>query len=185
MYIANVGKQKFLFSYRVPEKKATITQEIWPGKQTALAPAGYNTEMSSEDIEAVIQQFTKYGMRDIDKIDEKHYDIHGVERPFGGLCFSFKPITEAKIRKAVDKVERALVSRGREIREEAAVVANYEVENRMGDGFQLRKGFNVTVEEVEPKQGFSDETTHILEDMHVTRSPSPDHAVIDIAKRGR
>jgi hypothetical protein len=178
LFIANVTKQNFMFTYRFPERSQPCTQRIDAGGQICVAPNGSNTDLAQQEIDYILQQYEKYGIQEADKIDHS-------KGPFNGICYSIgKQISVEKLRKAVIKNEQALDRLGREMRQEAAVAAHNELETKFL-GEQTKKSVDISVEEVIPSQGLNEELTHISEGVRVTRNPTNDMPVVDLMQRSR
>lgn len=162
MYVANVSKQDFNFIYRVPERKGPVSQMIRAGSQVKLAPWGTaKTNLSQPDIDAVIAQFAKYGMKEAGSIDLNR-------GPFTGLCYTIgKPVATSKMLAALEKNEDTLFQQGVEMRKEAAIATSDSIEEGMG--VPLR-GLEMSVSEIEPRGGFHDDgMKHVAEGVRVTR----------------
>jgi hypothetical protein len=159
LYIGNISKQIFQFCYRSPERPGVIVQPIPIGGQIRISPNGVLTDLSTPEIDAIISQHRAYGMVALDEVDDKH--------PFDGLCYSIgKPMTVEKLRRAMLKKEDAVRTYGQNLRREAALAVNSQIEEQIGAPLrQLEMSF----QEEEPRSGYSDDLDHIAEGVRVTR----------------
>ena len=178
LFVANVTKQNFMFTYRFPERSQPCTQRIEAGGQICIAPNGSNTDLAQQEIDYILKQYEKYGIQEADRIDHS-------KGPFNGICYSVgKQISVEKLRKAVIKNEQALDRLGREMRQEAAVAAHSEFETKIL-GEPTKKAFDVSVEEVIPAQGLNEDLTHISDGVRITRNPDATMPVVDLMQRSR
>lgn len=176
-YVANVTKQHYVFTYRVPERAQPCTQLIPVGEQICLAPNGSDTDLSQLEIDMILKQYEKYGIADVNGIDH-------AKGPFNGICYSIgKPISVEKMRKAMLKSDQVLDKLGKQIRQEAAVAAHSDFENRFLAGDPMQKHMDISVEEVIPSRGLDDDLTHISEGVRITRNPTSDLPILDIRRR--
>jgi hypothetical protein len=154
-----MSKQIQQFGYRVPERPGTIYQTIPIGGQVRISPNGAQKDLSTPEIDAILGQHATYGIVCVDDIDNK-------QNPFSGLCYSIgKAISPEKLRRAMLKKEEALSKFGKQIRQEAALAVNSQIEGQVGPLHQLEMSF----EEIEPRGGYSDDVDHIAEGVRVTR----------------
>jgi hypothetical protein len=156
MYIANATKHAVEFAYRLPERSGVITQRVPIGGQVKLSG-----DLSTTDIDAVVKQYSKYGLIKADDIDIS-------KGAFTGLCYSVgRAVHVDKIRRAMERNEDVLEELGQQMRKEAAVAANNQIE---GDTGSPLKTLDMSVRELEPSGGFKDEgLTHVDENIRVTR----------------
>ncbi len=162
LYIGNVSKQIFQFSYRSPERPGVIVQTIPIGGQIRVSPNGQHVDLSTPEIDSILAQHRTYGLVAIE-------DVDSVQSPFSGLCYSIgKPMTPEKLRRAMQKKEDALKLYGQKLRQEAALAVNSQIEEQIGTPLrQLEMSF----QEEEPKGGYSgtDDTEHVAEGVRVIR----------------
>jgi hypothetical protein len=183
-YVANVTKQNHIFVYRVPERSQAITQLIPIGAQICLAPNGSNTDLTPEEIDAVLKQHGRYGMRDASNlgasIDPDHKDA-----PFSGIVYSIgKAVSPEKLEKASIRHEQGLDKLGKQIRQEAALAAQHSFEKKILGGDQMPNPFDVSVEEVVPSNGLDEKLTHISEGVRINRNaPERVMSPIDVSRR--
>jgi hypothetical protein len=160
LFIGNVSKQIQQFCYRSPERPGVITQTIPIGGQIRISPNGQHVDLSTPEIDAIIEQHRAYGIVNIDDIDNK-------QSPFSGICYSVgKAMTPEKLRRAMLKKEESLKLFGQKIRQEAALAVNSQIEEQIGAPLH---DLEMSFEEVEPKGGYADELEHLHEGVRVTR----------------
>ena len=154
LYIANCTQQAQDFVYRTPEMPSARTQRIEIGSQTQISG-----DLSTPQIDAIIEQHRKYGLVRVEEIDRT--------KPFIGIRASIdKPVPIDKIREAVHHNNEVLQERGRQIRQEAAVVVNNSWEEQTGN--QLSKLEMSFVEEDKPGR-----PAEISDGVRVTRIDQP------------
>jgi hypothetical protein len=104
------------FMYRVPGQEGLRTQQIRWGSQVQLSG-----DLSTPEIEGIVEQHTIYGMIHVSEIDQA--------RPFIGLCWQLdKPIPVAKLQAGAEHNVQILNARGEAIRKESAVAAAVQTE---------------------------------------------------------
>lgn len=173
LYIGNVSKQICQFAYRALEKSGVVIQPIPIGGQVRIAPNGSKVNLTTPEIDYIIGQHRKYGIASVDELDKNR-------SPFSGLCYSIdKPISAEKLRRAMQKQEEALNELGSQMRKEAALAVNSQIEGQIGRPLrQLEMSF----EEVEPQGGYANDIDHVSEGVRVTRDELP---TVDSNGRGR
>ena len=140
LYIANCTQQVQSFMYRVPETPAPRMQPIGIGQQIQISG-----DLSQFDIDAIVEQHSRYGLVAVDAIDRT--------RPFIGVCYSVdKHVPVDKIKRALEHNESVLIERGRVMRQEAAVALNNSLEEQT-DGL---KNLELTVQEEYPDKHSGD-----------------------------
>ena len=165
LYIGNVSKQIQVFCYRFPERPGFIQQLIPIGGQIRVSPNGSLVDLSTMEIDYVLNQHKTYGLVNVN-------DIDGKQSPFSGLCYSIgKPMTPEKLRRAMFKKEETLNSFGQKLRQEAALAVNSQLENQVGP--QYRGQLEMSFEEIEPRGGYTDDTSHLSEGVFVTKDAQP------------
>ena len=161
LYIGNVSKQIQQFAYRVPERPGVIMQPIPIGGQIRISPNGVTTDLSSPEIDAIVNQHRIYGMVGIEEMDS-------YRGRFGGLVYSIgKQISVDKLRRGMAKHENSLNEMGKQIRQEAALAVNSQIEQSL-NGRPLHQ-LEMSFEEEEPRAGYSDDFDHLSEGVRVTR----------------
>lgn len=162
LYIANCTAQRQSFMYRLPETSGSgemggmRVQDIEMGQQIVLSG-----DLNKFQIDSVVQQHAKYGLIAVDEVDRT--------RGFTGMCYSVdKPVPVSKLLYVIDGNRKALDLRGKQMRTEAAVAVNQQVENTMSD--QLKK---LEIEVKEERSGNGPEHEPIEERMRVTRDEDP------------
>jgi hypothetical protein len=170
LYIGNVSKQIFQFCYRSPERPGVIVQTIPIGGQIRISPNGQHVNLSTPEIDAILEQHKVYGLVSIDDIDR-------LRGPFDGICYSIgKQISVEKLRRAMVKKDDSLKDFGKTMRQEAALAVNSQIEEQIGSPLrQLEMSF----QEEEPKGGYADDTDHVAEGVRVTRE------AVTSGRRGR
>lgn len=154
MYVGNGTKQVQSFCYRLPEGKA-VTVTISMGGQIKIPG-----NLSAMDIDAIVDQHSKYGLVRTDEIDRT--------QPFIGLCYSIdKPISIAQISRVLDHNDEVLTERGKVIREEAAVALNSAIEQNTGVAFD-----NLELSVIEQPKSAGDEGPKFAEGVRVTSDQS-------------
>jgi hypothetical protein len=174
LYIGNVSKQIQMFAYRIPERQGVITQVIPIGAQIRVSPNGYITDLSTPEIDAILNQHKAYGLVSVDELDSK-------TSPFSGLVYSIgKPLTADRMYKAMKRKEEELNKFGQKIRQEAALAVNSQIEEHIGR--PLRE-LEMSFEEEEPRGGYNEDLDHLAEGVRVTRNPREGIPVIGKARR--
>lgn len=175
LYVANVTKQHFICLYRLPETSQLCAQTIEAGGQQCLTP-----DFTQQEVDHILAQYDRYGIRDVSNIDEKR------DPPFSGICYSIgKPVSVEKLKKGMMRHDQSLDKLGKQIRQEAAVAAQQDIEQRYMRGEAMPKPFDVTVEEVIPTKGLDEDLTHISEGIRVTRNPESNMPVVQIGASRR
>ena len=162
VYIGNATKQVLQFCYRVPERKGAIVQTVPILGQTRLS-----VDMDRPQIDALIEQWAKYGLVEITEADR-------IQGEFEGFLLSVgKPIPAEKLKRAAVKKDDVLGRRGEVLRREAALAMVNTIEAESG-GRQARQ-YEISVSEIEPEQGFANpRDKHIAEGFRiVTDNPGP------------
>jgi hypothetical protein len=170
LYIGNVSKQIFQFCYRSPERPGVIVQTIPIGGQIRISPNGQHVNLSTPEIDAILEQHKTYGLVSVDDIDR-------MRGPFDGICYSIgKQISVEKLRRAMVRKDDSLKEFGKTMRQEAALAVNSQIEGQIGSPLrQLEMSF----QEEDPKGGYIDELSHVAEGVRVTREAAAS------GKRGR
>jgi len=154
MYVANCTHQVQDFMYRTVENQKLMKQIIELGGQIQIP-----CELSTPDIDYIVEQHAKYGFVRIDEIDRT--------KPFFGLCYSIgTKVDMDKVRRAVVHNQEVLVERGKELRKEAAVAVNNAVEEQVGG----LKALEMSVVEEANKDG---RDTAVNETIKVDRTAGP------------
>lgn len=175
LYVGNVSKQIHQFCYRSLERPGVIIQTIPIGGQIRIAPNGAKTDLTTPEIDHIVDQHRIYGMLPVDEIDR-------TKDPFSGLCYSIgRPISTEKLYKAMKKREEALDAFGQKTRQEAALAVNSQIEEQVGPLRQLEMSFA----EEEPKSGYSDDMAHLAEGIRVTRNAPEGPPLENGGRRGR
>lgn len=166
LYVANCTNQVQDFIYRLPETASSRQQRIEIGGQIQISGT-----LSKMDIDAVIEQHTKYGMVSVDEIDRT--------RQFIGICYSVdKPVDLKYVARAFDINKYVLDERGKTIRQEAAIAVSNSVEEQ---GAGLTALDMSVVEEQTPKNP----DPKIAEGVRVSRLETPGKTPTSARGRGR
>jgi hypothetical protein len=175
LYIGNISKQIFQFAYRSPERPGVIVQTIPIGGQIRVSPNGTHVDLSTPEIESIINQHVTYGLVEIDEVDVK-------QSPHSGLCYSIgKAMTPEKLQRAMLKKEEALKEYGKKLRQEAALAVNSQIEEQIGAPL---RNLEMSFQEEEPRSGYADNLDHLAEGVRITRQ-SDSIASIEQGRRRR
>ena len=162
LYVGNVTKQIQMFAYRIPERQGVITQTIPIGGQIRVSPNGYTVDLSTPEIDNILSQHKAYGILAVEELDSKG-------NPFSGLIYSIgKVISADKLYKGMKRREEEVNKFGQQIRREAALAVNSQIEQQIGR--PLRE-LDMSFEEEEPRGGYNDDLEHLAEGVRVTRTP--------------
>jgi hypothetical protein len=155
LYVANATKQILQFTYRIPERRAPITQPVQIGGQTRLS-----IDLSQPDIDAILEHWGRYGLIPVSELDRV--------KEFQGYLYAIgKPISGAVIKKAAVIREAVLLRQGHAQREEAAIEMVNTIERQ--PGVTPANQYEVSVVEEEPRGGYDPNQTHVAEGFRITR----------------
>lgn len=175
MYVGNISKQIQQFAYRALERPGIVMQPIPIGGQIRISPDGRKTDLTTPEIDYILDQHARYGMLPIDEMDKIG--------PFNNTCYSLgKPFTAEKLQKAMDRKDGALVEYGKKLRQEAALAVNSQIEQQIGGPL---KNLEMSFTEEEPKGGYSDDFDHVSEGVRVTRMADHTAPVAETGRRSR
>jgi hypothetical protein len=147
LFVGNGSKQNHDFLYWVPSAKAARTQRIPIGGQIQISG-----ELDRAAIDSIIEQHAPYGFAAASEID------HITE--YVGLCFSVdKPISLTQLDKLMRHNTQVLSIRGRELRKQAALAGNDQLQASIADS-----GRPETLRQMEAS---------MVEENHDDRSPEP------------
>lgn len=147
LFIGNGTKQNHDFVYWVPDAKSARTQRVPIGGQVAISG-----DLDQKAIDSIIKQHAPYGLCQSVEVDRV--------REFTGLCYSVdKPISADIIHKLMMHNTEVLVKRGSQIRREAAIAGNEQLETSLAES-----GRSETLKLVE---------SSVVEENHDDRSPDP------------
>jgi len=142
MYIANCTPQVQDFHYRLPENAKLLKQTIPLGQQIQIPG-----DLTQFDIDAIIEQHSRYGMVRVGEIDRT--------KAFIGVCYDIdRKVDMDRVRNAIEHNYEVLEERGKIIRQEAAVAVNNSIEEQTGGGLNA---LEARIEEV-GKDATMDET---------------------------
>jgi hypothetical protein len=159
VFIGNATKQILEFAYKLPERKL-VTQRVGVFKQVRLA-----VDCSQKDIDAIFEQWGKYGLVNATEIESVRKDFEGYLISVG------KPIASEKLARATHYREDVLVERGKQLRKDAAIAMMNTIENETG---QIAKNYEVSVAEIEPRAGFTNpDDSHVAEGFRAEREERP------------
>lgn len=155
LYIANCTQQVQDFVYRLPGAPSARTQRIEIGSQMKISG-----DLDQKSVDAIIAQHVPYGLVASDEVDRT--------RSFVGLCYAVgKPVAMERVRIALVSNNRALIERGREIRQHAAVAVSNAMESEAPGLSALEMS---VVEEPSKSSGKEPE---LAEGVRVTRREQP------------
>lgn len=175
LYVGNVSKQIVQFAYRALERPGIVLQTIPIGGQIRVSPDGRRIDLTSTEIDFIVDQHRTYGLTSVDEFDKAG--------PFSCLCFQIgKPISAEKLRRAMDKRETGLGDFGKKLRQEAALAVNSQIEEQIGAPL---RNLEMSFTEEEPRGGYSDDMDHISEGVRVTRLSEHGPPVADTGRRRR
>ena len=164
LYVANVTKQIVQFAFRSPERFGLVIQTIPIGGQVKISPKGSHSDLSTPEIDSILDQHRKYGLISVDELDTNKASFHG-------MCYSIgKPISFDRIHKAMQRNEDTLEELGKQIRKEAALAVNNHIESQVGGNL---KQLEMSVVEEEPRGGYSDDHKPIGEGVRIIRDHNP------------
>jgi hypothetical protein len=162
LYIGNVSKQVHQFAYRMSERPGVITQVVPIGGQIRVSPNGQRTDLSMQEIDYILSQHLQYGLTSVDNLESIG--------PHDGLCYSIgRSFTADKLHEGMLYKEQALGKFGKQIRTEAALAVNQQIEQTTGS--PLRE-LEMSFAEQEPRGGYqhNDNSDHLAEGVRVTRN---------------
>lgn len=174
LYIANATKQKIQLSYwpldrvrervRNPEsRQGIVTQMIPIGGQIAIVNGSEDNDLSIEEIDFVIKQHRRYGLIPVGELDSS-------KLPFQGMCYSIgEPVSPDRLHRAMWHNEQTLETQGKELRKQAALAVNNQIEEGLQENL---KALRMSVAEVEPPGGYPGDHEPLGEGVHVTREVS-------------
>jgi hypothetical protein len=164
LYIANVTKQIVQFAYRAPERFGLVIQTIPIGGQIKVSPKGSQSDLSTPEIDSILEQHRKYGLISVEELDTNRSSFHG-------MCYCIgKPISVDRIHKAMQRNEETLEELGKTIRKEAALAVNNQIENTVGGNL---KQLEMSVVEEEPRGGYTDDHKPLGEGVRIIRESNP------------
>lgn len=168
LYVANVTKQIVQFAYRSPERQGLVIQPIPIGGQIKISPRGsVSSELGVPEIDAIIDQHRKYGLISVDELETNRARFHG-------MCYSIgKPVSVDRLHRAMQRNEEMLEEMGVQIRKEAALAVNNQIESQIGGIKQLE----MSVQEEEPRGGYSDDHKPLGEGVRIVRERGPSEPV--------
>jgi hypothetical protein len=176
MYVVNATKHNHNFAYIVTERTGITIQTIPMGTQLCLTG-----DLTQENIDSIIAQHAKYGFPSVDEIESKN-------AVFSGIFYSInKAASEEKIRRAMFRVQNQLVYEGKEMRKQAAIALNNQIEDDiLGDSSGIKlKSLEMTVEEIAPKGGLAEGQELMAEGIRVEKEPSREPISPPRGGRGR
>jgi hypothetical protein len=149
-----------MFCFRALEKPGVVTQTIPIGGQIRVSPTGGSQDLSAPEIDNIINQHRVYGITSADNLNDN-------SSPFNGLIYSIgKPISEEKLRRAMQKNEDLLRALGKRMQQEAALAVNSQIEERIGAPL---RNLEMSFQELEPRGGYAEDLDHVAEGVRVTR----------------
>lgn len=171
LFIGNATRQVFDFVYRVPEYTGIRSQKIPIGAQVAISG-----ELQRDDVDYIIKQHLVYGLISVDAIKDT--------KAFCGICYSVdKPISVQGLTILMDHNQRALVERGKQIRQESAVAASGIMETSLEEAGRPETLTDFQVSAVEENHDDSSPEPALAEGFQVRREPGQE--VQSSTRRGR
>jgi len=147
LFIGNATKQNHDFVYWVPGAKAARTQRVPIGGQIMISG-----DLDQAAVDSIIQQHAPYGLVASSEADHV--------REFVGLCYSVdRMIRVETLEKLMHHNTRVLVEKGKEIRREASVAGNDQLQTNLAES-----GRPETLRQMEAS---------MVEENHDDRSPDP------------
>ncbi|MCU6240787.1 hypothetical protein [Enterobacter asburiae] len=152
LFIANTTKQRHDFTYRKPETGRLVYHPINAGAQAVVMDG------TAAEIDAIIQQHSRYGLIDATNIDQNHVHI--------GRCYSIdKPVSARVIENAMRDNDGHLNREAHE-RRQAALIATSNSLSEQDNGF--RGELEVSAEQRLNASDDRDETDFVDETLAVT-----------------
>jgi hypothetical protein len=150
-----------MFCYWPVEGNKLITQQIDDGKQIIIAPHGSNTDLSTPEIEAIINQHKMYGLIAANELDT----YRGV---YGGLIYSLgATISSDTIQRGLNKYEKQQHDLGKRIRQEAAVSTNNKLGQTAAENGLTLQEFEMSFTQEPPRKPTMEEPELIAEGVRV------------------
>jgi hypothetical protein len=115
VYVANCTKQYAMLNYRVPEFKSQFTQPCDAGQQIMLV----RPDLNMIQVQSIIDQLQQIGGWLVDELDAMPR-----EKMVWWLMSVDKPISEDKIRRALEHNRRVQFLEGQEFRKRAAIATH-------------------------------------------------------------
>ena len=176
LYVANVTKQIIQFAYRVPERQGVVVQPIPIGGQIRITPVNGKDDLSTVEIDAIVDRHRKYGLVPLDEVDSSKTQFHGMFYSVG------KPISVERLHKAMQRTEEALEEQGKNIRREAAIAVNNQIEGTIGENL---KRLEMSITEEEPRGGYPEDHAPLGEGVRVMRAEPNGDNTLPFIGRGR
>ncbi len=160
LYIANATKQYIDFHFRLPERSDYLKQRIAPLGQIAISG-----DLSSRDVDAVINQHARYGMIGA-------HEVNGRMGRHPLIYSENKPVERSTIEAVHKNNTETMVIEGKEIRRIAAVAANNLFEQRLSE-----TGVSANIEEIEivaqqmSRDPETNDAPQLSEGVTVTKNP--------------
>lgn len=118
LFIANCSKQSTVLSYRIPEVPNVVHSPIGIGGQIVAAGS---RDLSRPQIDSIIGQLRKYGMRDVSEVIQSTDVI-----PY--ICSVDEHVRPEEIQRVMHHNMGALTLRGQQLRKDAAIATNSQME---------------------------------------------------------
>jgi hypothetical protein len=164
LFVGNASKQHVDFIYTVRDLSGQLhrrTQNIGVGEQVAISG-----ELEQSQVDMIIQHHAPYGFVAVTEVD--------YVRDYMALCYSIgKPIPFEKLRELMINNTAILQLRGREIRKEAAVAGNEQLEASLAEAGRPERLNQLETSIVEENHDPRDETPPIAEGFRVIRGDGP------------
>lgn len=141
LYVANSSKQNQEVQYRVPENEKVIIKMLKPGEQRVLHDG------AAEEVDAIIHQQSRYGMRNVKEIDRA--------REYIGLVYSVdRPIKPEAILKVDEHNDVALEKMALQARQEGMAALDEQMSTTAQETASRVK--SLSVETIEQTSGPED-----------------------------
>lgn len=162
LYVANCSKQEFDFTYMIPENLRPFMHKIRAGAQVEI-------NGSQDEIDAIINQHSIYGMVEANK----------VKKGFGGLCYRLeKPVSIDAIEQGLSQNDQDKIDRALDARKLSAAAAD-QVISQKAQEMGLQQKAPLEVEVIEEGKNPYDTTGKFSETIEVVKDGGP------APKRGR
>jgi hypothetical protein len=163
LFVGNGTRQHQTFTYVLPGISYKIHELPIPiGEQRAIPQ-----DLTSEEMNAIIDQHKQYGMVEASKIDATKY--------FCGICYSSgSPIPTAKLNQLLRLNIGVLDEKGREIRKAAAVASSQVLTTSLAEigGSEKMDGFEFTIQQENHEA--NDPADQVSEGLRVVTNPGKD-----------
>jgi hypothetical protein len=152
LYIANCSKQDHHFTYMIVENPRPFMERIRAGAQILI-------DRSTEDVNQIINQHSRYGLMEASK----------VKKGFGGIAYRLeKPISVQNIEAGIEQRDQEMIDRALEARKITAVASDQLISNKAQE-MGLRQKSGLELEVVEEKKNAGDNEPKFNETIEVQK----------------